>query len=487
MIRPGQTPGSLSFWWSGRAPESNRMAYVPGFRHDLFVSYAHGDDPGWIEGFEGALRQGLRERLGQPVSMWQDVGKLRLGQNWQEEIEEAIGQTAAFVAIVSPSYLNSVWCQRERRQFLESPAADSRHAAREQRFLKVIQSPADNQAHEALLPHIQHVAFFRAGDERSGHVVLLPGSDEFAVRMRETVHAVASLLRAMRRSREPVFVATPADDGMSAWEELRAELQAQSFDVRPEGPLDASFADDLVRRELEPAVLSVFLLTGRHEPFIERQLAFARDLKKRLIFWLRSAPGAADEKQAAFIQSIRSGEAVPGGCTLLERMSSRDMIREVLEALKPRAAPAVPAANGRPRVYLLYDPTTEGDSRLASDVRASIQSERLEVFLPQAGATTAGDRLERHRQLLRDCDGVLLCRGACPPPDQWLFQTVPEVLFAEQQLGRPPMASKAFLLADPGPLSGLANVIPLAAQVSAAALEPFLAPLRHVRPADARA
>jgi hypothetical protein len=463
------------------------MAYVPGFRHDLFVSYAHGDDPGWIDGFEGALRQGLRERLGQPISAWQDVRKLRLGQNWQEEIEEAIGQTAAFVAIVSPSYLNSVWCQRERRQFLERPdAADSSHASRDKRFLKIIQSPADNQAHEALLPHIQHVPFFRAGDDRSGHVVLSPGTDEFGVRMRETVHAVASLLRSMRRSREPVFVATPADDGMGEWEELRSELQAQSFDVRPEGPLDAAFADDLLRRELESAVLSVFLLTGRHEPFVERQLALSRELGRRLVVWLRSAPGATDEKQAAFIQSIRSGEAVPGGCTLLEHMSSRDMIREVLEALKPRLTSPVAGANGNPRVYLLYDPTTEVDSRLASDVRASIQSERLDVFVPQAGATTAGDRLERHRQLLRDCDGVLLCRGACPAPDQWLFQTVPEVLFAEQQLSRPPMASKAFLLAEPGALSGLPNVIPLTAQVSSAELEPFLKPLRHVRPANGR-
>jgi hypothetical protein len=93
--------------------------------------------------------------------------------------------------------------------------------------------------------------------------------------------------------------------------------------------------------------------------------------------------------------------------------------------------------------------------------------------------------VERHRQLLRDCDGVLLCRGACPPPDQWLFQTVPDVLFAEQQLGRPPMASKAFLLAEPGALRGLPNVIPLTASPSAAQLEPFLAPLRRVRSADA--
>ncbi|MGH9370308.1 MAG: toll/interleukin-1 receptor domain-containing protein, partial [Vicinamibacterales bacterium] len=85
------------------------------------MSYAHGDDPTWIEAFDAALRQGLQDRLGQAPSTWQDSGHLRLGQNWQAEIEEAIAQTAAFLAIVSPGYLKSVWCQKERRQFLERP------------------------------------------------------------------------------------------------------------------------------------------------------------------------------------------------------------------------------------------------------------------------------------------------------------------------------------------------------------------------------
>jgi hypothetical protein len=426
----------------------------------------------------------LRERLGQPVSIWQDTKKLRLGHDWPAEIEGAIGTAAAFIAIVSPSYLNSVWCQRERRHFLEGPEAiRAAPGSQERRFLKVIRGPSEDQAHRALLSHLQHVSFYQAGDERSGHLVLAPGTDEFRMRMRETVHAVASLLRSMRRSREPVFVATPAPDAMDEWEALRAELQAQSYDVRPEGPLDASFADKLVQGELESAVLSVFLLTRRHDPFVERQLGFARELKKRQLFWLHAAGGPIEDKQAAFIEAIRS--AIPEGSAFLEHMSSRDMIREVLGALKPRLAPAVAIGNGKPRVYLLYDPTADVDAALAREVQSSIQAEPMDVFVPHAGATPASDRVERHRQLLRDCDGVLLCRGACPPPDQWLFQTVPDVLFAEQQLGRPPMALKAFLLAEPGALRGLPNVIPLTASPSAAQLEPFLAPLRRVRSADA--
>ena len=49
--------------------------------------------------------------------MWQDVAKLRAGENWQTAIQTGIEKTAAFVAVVSPRYQNSQWCARERNEF----------------------------------------------------------------------------------------------------------------------------------------------------------------------------------------------------------------------------------------------------------------------------------------------------------------------------------------------------------------------------------
>ena len=463
------------------------MAHVPGLRHDLFLSYAHTDDPTWIEAFEAALRQGLQDRLGHSPSLWQDAGRLRLGQQWQDEIEQAILQTAAFLAIVSPGYLNSVWCQRERRHFLEREAALERLGPTlEERFLKVIRAPADNRAHELLLPAIQHILFFREGTERTGYMALTPGTDEFKIRMQETTHAIAALLQTMRRSRERVYVATPTEEALPEWEALRAELKVQGFDVRPEGLLDASFADELVKSELDSATLVVFILTGCHDEFIEHQLRFVKELNKRLVIWLHPHSATPSERQRAFLESLRTGDALPPLGAFLEGTTGRDMILEVLDSLKPgRTPPRAPTARENPWVYLLYDPTTALDSRLADTVRDSMEAQQLEVFVPLAGATTATDRLERHQSLLRECDGVLLCRGPAPSPDQWLLQTVPEVLFAEQQLSRPPMLSKGFLLAEPGPLRGWPNVIQLSDTLMPEQLQPFVQPLLSARQADA--
>src|SRR5712692_1321994 len=51
--------------------EQGRMAYVPGFAHDVFISYAHVDnlpltegDEGWISKFHASLEVQLRQILG---------------------------------------------------------------------------------------------------------------------------------------------------------------------------------------------------------------------------------------------------------------------------------------------------------------------------------------------------------------------------------------------------------------------------------------
>ena len=454
------------------------MPFVPGRSHDLFLSYATGDDPAWLECFETGLRTGLRDRLGQDISVWQDVKRIRLGDNWQAEIEMAVDETAAFLAIVSPGYFKSIWCQRERRRFLEHLDPNDDASARAQRFLKIVKLPSEDRAERSLLPQIQHLSFFREAEQALETVGFMPGSEEFRLRMREAVHAIATLLRSMRRSREAVFVATPPDDGLTEWQELRRELEAQGFNVKPDGPQDPSFADAALIEAMSGAVVAVFIVTATHDPFLTRQLDLARQFAQRLVFWVHPNASKATPEAKAVITSIRHGDNVPAGSTLLDGGSSRDMIREVLEILKPRRTPPPLAPKEQPRVYLLYDPTTEGDNAAAVRVRDAVRKERLELIVPPTGASSAADMTERHRQLLRDCDGVLVCRSAAPRPDQWLYQTVPEVLFAERTLNRPPMTSKGFLLGEPDTFPDLPNVIPLNESGGPPNLDKFLQPFR---------
>src|SRR5215472_11262090 len=121
------------------------MPYVPGLKSDVFVSYAHADDPAWVSAFERTLEQRLKERLGPAVELWKDTKKLRFGQDWQDEIEQGIANTASFLAILSPSYRSSPWCTRERKKFMSLfPCFEQMKAGRSYRLLKIVKTPWEN-------------------------------------------------------------------------------------------------------------------------------------------------------------------------------------------------------------------------------------------------------------------------------------------------------------------------------------------------------
>ena len=67
---------------------------VPGYAHDLFLSYAHAEAQ-WVEAFKKAFCQEFHEREGRPVSIWQDSTDLRPGTKWTAELENGVRRAAA--------------------------------------------------------------------------------------------------------------------------------------------------------------------------------------------------------------------------------------------------------------------------------------------------------------------------------------------------------------------------------------------------------
>jgi hypothetical protein len=235
----------------------------------------------------------------------------------------------------------------------------------------------------------------------------------------------------------------------------------------------------LVKRQMDRALLAVFLIGAQYDPFVKHQIDLAAQCGMPVLFWLHaSAEKAEDARQKQLIESVRKGEELPAKFDLLEGTTARGMIEHVVELVRPkRESTKEAAANGAARIYLLFDPTAPDDASFAQKLQAEIGArEHLDVRTPDASSATPAARMERHRQMLRECDGVLLYRNTAPP--EWLVQTAPDVLFAEFQLQRPPMRSKAFVLNDPAIMPGLPNVIQHSAQFGIAELEPFLAPLR---------
>ena len=451
--------------------------YVPGFSNDLFLSYAHGDDPVWIQAFEQALTRAVRGRLGYDIGVWQDVHRLRVGYDWQSAIADAISTTAAFVAVLSPSYQTSDWCSRELARFVGSDSSvESVKAGELSRLLKVVKIPWENNDHEAFFPRLQHVQFFRRVEGPQEYFEFTPGSDAFLTALQETAAAVAALLRTMRRRLQMVFVASPADDVVDAWERVRKQLRDDRYDVRPDGRLGAGLEDKVILRDMENAVLTVHLLGSAYDAFAERQVKLASEAGRRQLIWFSKGTdqeNQVDPKQWKLLESIRRRDGTSGTLEWFPG-TVQEMITQIQAGLRPKAAAPAPEAGSLPRIYLLHDPTTRSDSAFAARLQADIrEKEKLDVVFPPSGLTS--DYHERHRQQLQSCDGVLLYwRDA---PETWFDQYVPDVLFP----GRKARArSKAFLLDDPSQLNEAAvPIIRRSEDFSLNDLEPFLRPLRE--------
>ena len=112
------------------------MAYVGGFHHDIFISYAHADNgDGWVRDLFEALKSRIRQYLGSRdrVEIYFDERKLE-GNEHLDALLAACEASALLVCVVTPSYAESDWCSNERTKFLETgrgiSIGDNIHAMR---------------------------------------------------------------------------------------------------------------------------------------------------------------------------------------------------------------------------------------------------------------------------------------------------------------------------------------------------------------------
>ncbi len=98
------------------------MAYVPGFDHDVFISYTHIDDnplrdgdPGWVAQFHANFALQLQRTLSKKidVSIFRDKKKLLGNQLLTDEITAAVRKSACLICVTSPRYFGAEWCQLE--------------------------------------------------------------------------------------------------------------------------------------------------------------------------------------------------------------------------------------------------------------------------------------------------------------------------------------------------------------------------------------
>lgn len=325
------------------------MAYVPGYQHDIFISYAHGDDRDWINRLLDRLKPAIKRRLGLEADVWIDEDSLRKTRDFRKEIPDSVRSSALFLFLPSPTYIRSPYCVSEEcRAFEETlPARRARFTVaeftNEQFALRCPILPVEKNRHWKLFEGLTDIPFCNEAD------TFAIGTPEFETSFRKLTGELVTLLERLRNHSTSVFL-YPLDPGPDLAEVRKAlvdELSAKSYRILPESMV--SFPD-----EMRESSLSVFLLGGSYDETAAELTEIASGQGKPWVLW--RSPAA--EQKAAPEQF--------GFCRYLEQLDSdkktylnasitpAKLKEEVLALLRPdpRALPTIP---GKPRVYLIYN------------------------------------------------------------------------------------------------------------------------------------
>lgn len=452
------------------------------FEGDAFISYAHLDNVGLVEGHKGwvanlhrALEVRVGQLLGKEPHIWRDP-KLAGNDLFAETLIDRLHRVAVLVTVVSPRYLKSEWTIRELEEFWHAAEEQGGiHVRNKARVFKVLKTPVPVDKTPPHLRALIGYEFFRI-DPETGKIRELDevfGPDaqrDFWLRLDDLAHDIVGLLEALEspdqspapaeapapepagdpapakpaaaaaKTQATVYLAETTSDLREQREALKRDLLQQGYAVLPDRTIphvadeaEAAIRDDLSRCQmaihligknygLVPEGSTASLVEIQHELATERS---AEGSLSRLI-WIPDGQTVTDQRQQGLIERLKLDPRIRDNADLLETFFEdlRTLMREWLKRPDPVAAASVAPPSGSPgppQLYVISDPR---DCQLLETWIEKLFDEGLEVTRPIFEGDEAEIR-EYHEENLATCDGVLLFYGCAN--EVWLRRKLREL------------------------------------------------------------
>jgi hypothetical protein len=426
------------------------MAHVPGFNHDVFISYSHFDNQavdqeGWVSDFHRRLQIELDEELGEASSVWRDP-RTGSADDLTADMTKQLKSTAVLLAIVSPGYLNSRWCAWELKGFVEGERrTGDLWVEAKCRVIKVVKRPGDQNAHRNLAPReTLGIELFETDRASGRNYELKPESEPFQRRLTDLAQDICGILRLIRRQRTVYLgVAPPA---MAAQRErVGNELKARQFRVLAAPEPEVGNVLDVVTTAMRESSLSIHFVDrmadGSAEPAtaaVERTIS--SDTGVRQVMVVHDPTGQSKENWA-----LGSGNQ-PADVEVLVDPPTHALNETVLDKLgtpedRPNAKQLV-------RVYLICERQDHPllVANRARTLRNHLLKRGLEVKLPLAEGDAA-EFSRDNRLKLKQCDGVLLYWGGSR--QNWFEERLNELTQAKGWRRNQSFSASAAYVADP--------------------------------------
>jgi hypothetical protein len=424
------------------------MAQVTGFSNDVFISYCHLDDQavtgaGWVAGFHQRLQIELDEELGEKAVVWRDA-RVAANDDFGADIEKQLRSAAVLLAIISPGYLNSRWCDWELKGFTDGTRrAGELWVGSKSRAFKVVKRAVGQDAHrEVVLGETLGVEFF-AADAASGRSYELElDSELFRRRLADLAQDICKMLRLLRRERTVFLGAAPAE--LSAQRtKINDELTARQYRVLS-ASVDETSTPEIIRQAIQESSLSIHFIDQQAEgkPTAERDIASRAGGRQVVVVRDRKQRGRANWDLAA-------DAAGPDVEVLVDPPTSalKDTVLRTLE--KPQDT----SSQRLVRVYLICE--LQDHPLLAANRARSLRNYLVqlgfEVKVPLAEGGGNAEFSRDNRKKLRTCDGVLLYWGGSR--QGWFEERLIELTQAlGWRRGKSFAASAAYVADPPNPV-----------------------------------
>ena len=449
------------------------MAFVTGCQHDVFVSYAHLDNEpiasgqtGWVDALAEKLAVELSQRLGtRDFALWMDH---RLDGNHPitPEILGAIQQSATLLVVVSPAYLNSEWCRRERTAFLN--LVQDRVAAG-----SVFVVFARDVARGDVPPEFGDLLGFQfwvkdaeAGTDRP---LGMPDLSEraYITRLLSLSHDLKRQLErlkaggsqpAVRRAASPdvpaVFIASSTEDLEEREEELRAYLSQAGIAVLPETRYpqdDRAGFEAAMRKDLARSRAFVQLLSASRGRELDFTPATRYTRLQHDIAASAATPRFVWRDRGLDLETVRDADHR----ALLETARACGM-EEFKRAVLDETRRAPEKARTPPANVMVFVNADSADLALAQSVAKVLSDRNVECYWPLANGTPEEVRRDVEENL-SNCDGVLLIYGSSSA--NWVRSQLRQGRKVISQRDRP-LAALAVYEGPPATKEDLAVAIP---------------------------
>ncbi len=438
------------------------MGYLANFQNDVFISYAHVDnsirnenEKGWITQFYSELKFWITQRVGRSdkFKIWWDE---RLADNhvFNDEIKDAIKNSALFITFSSNAYYESEYCIDELKWFYENTAKSSLGISVKD-MCRIYNIRLNNIDHVKWPIESQGTSgyemFTILNEEREGlGFPITPGSAEFTKNIQRLADNIYETLLEIKDQlslskpvvlpvqtdgliKPKVFFAKVADTLLNEKNQIIRELEINNIDVVktvPPPPFNKSLFESAVEKSLADSCLSIHLFDSipgdrieeGADTFTEAEVNIAKKMSKEQLIFIPKQLNVDELENGEykqFLRTLQDSKTDSDKYTLIRESAAPNITLEILERINKITA-KIPSqgvvGNNSPSVFLDFH---EQDYKYAINMNNFLSEKGIRTFQCMSGSQPL-QNIEKFETALKNASAIIFILGTVAK--EWIIE-----------------------------------------------------------------